>query len=366
MLGQYNNHKPYSCAKAGRIVVMGGSFNPPTMAHFHLLKAAMDGIQAQKGIFVPVSKAYLKRKMRKAGGVQICFTEADRAKMLKCMAADDSRMEVSTIEFGTHKPRTFETMCDLHRLHPNAELYFLIGTDKFGMMSRMRPDNPFLTSLRFVVFGRDGEDVEKLIAENEALSRHQNQFVCLPAPKTVEGVSSTNVRELYLKGALPADALHSGVKKILESIPAGQFHSEISKFEGKYGFLSPYYPSSITVDNLTYRDAIAAFLAMLCVKREDKERLAKLPGEKAFQFGLNMVKIEGWKQRREEIMLTVQRLKFQQHPALATRLAATGKSTLTYGGQDLFWGEELYRCEGENRLGKILMEIRDKTRRDVK
>ena len=46
-----------------KIVVMGGSFNPPTVAHFKLMKAAIDAIDASIGFFVPVSDAYLKRKM---------------------------------------------------------------------------------------------------------------------------------------------------------------------------------------------------------------------------------------------------------------------------------------------------------------
>ena len=38
---------------------MGGSFNPPTVAHFKLMKAAID---ASIGFFFPASDAYLKKK----------------------------------------------------------------------------------------------------------------------------------------------------------------------------------------------------------------------------------------------------------------------------------------------------------------
>ena len=44
-----------------RIVVMGGSFNPPTSAHLRLMKEAVDTLRADIGFFVPVSDAYLKR-----------------------------------------------------------------------------------------------------------------------------------------------------------------------------------------------------------------------------------------------------------------------------------------------------------------
>ena len=47
-----------------KIVIMGGSFNPPTLAHYMLMKYAIEAIDATHGYFVPVSDTYLRRKMR--------------------------------------------------------------------------------------------------------------------------------------------------------------------------------------------------------------------------------------------------------------------------------------------------------------
>lgn len=41
-------------------VIMGGSFNPPTLAHYMLMDYAIDALNAEFGYFVPVSDAYLK------------------------------------------------------------------------------------------------------------------------------------------------------------------------------------------------------------------------------------------------------------------------------------------------------------------
>lgn len=38
-----------------RVVVMGGSFNPPTLAHLRLMEAALNAIDACQGIFVPTA-----------------------------------------------------------------------------------------------------------------------------------------------------------------------------------------------------------------------------------------------------------------------------------------------------------------------
>lgn len=51
-------------SKNERIVVKGGSFNPPTVAHQVLMEAAMAAVNASLGYFVPVSDAYLRHKMR--------------------------------------------------------------------------------------------------------------------------------------------------------------------------------------------------------------------------------------------------------------------------------------------------------------
>ena len=52
-----------------KIIVMGGSFNPPTKAHFRLMQSAVDQLttgasdESVKGVFVPSSDAYVSRKM---------------------------------------------------------------------------------------------------------------------------------------------------------------------------------------------------------------------------------------------------------------------------------------------------------------
>lgn len=46
-----------------RIVVTGGSFNPPTAAHLALMCAALEQTGVEQGVFVPSSEAYVVRKM---------------------------------------------------------------------------------------------------------------------------------------------------------------------------------------------------------------------------------------------------------------------------------------------------------------
>lgn len=79
------------------IVVMGGSFNPPTVAHERLMAAAIHELSADYGIFVPSSDSYVSRKMRRESG--IVFSESERLFMLQTICKDHPKFRVSTYEY---------------------------------------------------------------------------------------------------------------------------------------------------------------------------------------------------------------------------------------------------------------------------
>lgn len=94
-----------------QIIVMGGSFNPPTIAHQRLLLGAVNTLGADKGIFVPSSNAYVKTKMKRAKHHDETLSEHLRLKMLTAMAEDDPRLCVDDLEYHRKgKGYTYETM----------------------------------------------------------------------------------------------------------------------------------------------------------------------------------------------------------------------------------------------------------------
>lgn len=89
----------------GNIIVMGGSFNPPTVAHLKLMQAALDqlpksGGAGNRGIFVPSSDAYVTRKMGKQAddGDKTVLPEKLRLEMLKTFEQHDPRITVDSRE----------------------------------------------------------------------------------------------------------------------------------------------------------------------------------------------------------------------------------------------------------------------------
>ena len=147
-----------------RMVVMGGSFNPPTRAHYTLMRAAIDALDAWKGIFVPVSDAYLKRKMRHCHPPVVLSPEM-RVSMLQSMCTD-SRMTVCEREIGTVEARTLPTLMELQEEYPDAEIYFLLGSDKLDLLSQLTHKRGFLDLFKVALYARDNAGITDTLKED--------------------------------------------------------------------------------------------------------------------------------------------------------------------------------------------------------
>lgn len=311
---------------------MGGSFNPPTSAHYRLMKEAVDALEADVGFFVPVSDAYLKRKMRHSHPPVVLSPEM-RVGMLLAMCADDSRLQVCEKEIGTIEPRTMPTLQALQEEHPEAELYFVMGADKFDLLSSLTKKRQFLDAFKVVLYSREDNMLEQSIKDNEVLAAYMDRIVILPRPEGTEGVSSSLVRERMLRGESSRDLLCPGVWELFKDFAPSDFPDAINVFKDEYDFLSNRYPCRLHWEGHAYNNAEAAFKASACKEGES--------------LGL---------------MKSILMAKFEQNPGLMAKLKATGGKLLINGNnrKETFWGINLYSWEGENQLGKLLMEIREK------
>lgn len=198
------------------VVVMGGSFNPPTIAHLELMTAAVEQLGADKGIFVPTSAKALRRKMRKAGTPAEVLSEETRIAMLRAMAESDPRLEVEDVE--CRHPRnwyTLETMRYVQEKYPEAEIVCLIGSDKLEIFANAYRMIAFTDSFCYGVVTRGEDDPDAILRENPEAWERRDRFRTVKAPERVEGVSSTEVRERLRKGEPVDTLLHPEVAKML-------------------------------------------------------------------------------------------------------------------------------------------------------
>lgn len=346
--------------RARKIIVMGGSFNPPTAAHRKLLLAAVDFLHADEGVFVPSSGRYVERKMEKQRHPKEVLSEALRSQMLRLMCAEDERLTVDECEFQDDgRGNTFHTMQKIQEKNPDATLYFLIGGDKLKVITRWHKRNAFFEQFKIAVVKRDGADLNQQIMDNPRLARYRNIFYMVPEPEGVEGISSTVLRNRLRTGDAGAEELvHPEVWKLL--VEEGWLRMEIRSFRGEYKFLSNFYKAPIEYEGLCYLNNEAAFQAQKCLTEEEKREFTDCPPGKAKRKGRQVQLREDWEEVKVDLMEKIVRAKFAQHPELAVLLFKTGERELIEGNtwHDTFWGMDMITEEGENHLGKILMKVR--------
>lgn len=349
------------------IVVMGGSFNPPTIAHQRLLLAAVEALGADRGIFVPSPHAYVKVKMKRAGHPNETLPESTRLAMLSAMAEDDPRLAVDDLEFHrTEKGYTFETMLDIQENHPQAALYFLAGGDKMGIIPRWHRIREFLERFHILVVKRDGEDPEAAIEANPLLREHRDKFRVIRAPAGIDGVSSSAVRDrLRLKEPGAEAMCHPRVWRMLVE-NSGVGKPTIRSFREEYRFLSNFWNAPVEYRGLRYLNNEAAFQAQKCMSEEEKLQFTTLPPNKAKRLGRQVQLRPDWESVKVGIMEEIVWAKFTQNEDLKQLLLATGDMALEEGNtwHDVFWGVDEATREGRNHLGRILMRVRERLSRE--
>lgn len=137
---------------------------------------------------------------------------------------------------------------------------------------------------------------------------------------------------------------------------------KIDSFKGDYEFLSNFYESPVTYNGLTFRNSEAAFQAQKCAMPAIKERFVNMSASQAKKYGRQVLLRRDWELVKDDTMYEVVRAKFTQNKGLAEKLLATGNAYLEEGNNwnDTYWGT-VYGV-GQNKLGKILMQVREELR----
>ncbi len=135
----------------------------------------------------------------------------------------------------------------------------------------------------------------------------------------------------------------------------------IDKFQGEYRFLSNFYPCTIEYDGIKYLSVEAYYQAQKTKTIREKMRFAEMQAAMAKAEGRRVFLPVDWEDRKEQIMEKGLRIKFKDI-FLRRKLLNTGNVELIEGNTwgDQYWG--VRRGIGKNRLGILLMKIRDEIR----
>ncbi len=127
-------------------------------------------------------------------------------------------------------------------------------------------------------------------------------------------------------------------------------------------FLSNFYPSVILVEGISFSSVEQYYQWSKCATQQGKDLIlyARTPGQMK-RLGKQVIIKKDWEQIKEAVMYKGVKAKFSQNPELKALLLATGTEELAEGNNwgDTFWGVNYYTREGQNKLGKILMKVRE-------
>ena len=139
---------------------------------------------------------------------------------------------------------------------------------------------------------------------------------------------------------------------------------KIEEFQGDFRFLSNFYPSPFEYEGKQWPTVEHAFQALKSLSEDEQETIRNLSSPtEAKKAGKQVNLRTDWEDVKVPLMRSLVYQKFLQNEDLKNKLLETEDAILEEGNvwSDFFWGV----CppssgNGQNKLGKILMEIRSK------
>lgn len=186
---------------------------------------------------------------------------------------------------------------------------------------------------------------------------------------------------------VPAPAAEKKVRRLrrktpVETAPPPEIIFFFSK-EPENKEFSSFYDTTFKLDDVEYKSAEHALQAIKAKTFGDETHFAKILKAKSAQsaksFGKKVEKFDEkvWDEKKEEAMRSIVRAKFTQNPELRKKLLESENKILANADpRDQYWGigtsagtaiaKVPSKWKGENKLGKLLMELRETLRAEEK
>lgn len=218
-----------------------------------------------------------------------------------------------------------------------------------------------ISQFKMIAFAREDTNPTDIIRSDKMLIKYSDRFSILTLPNGLDGISSSSVRNRILHDENMSDLLTHGVHTLLLA-HLQQREDAILCFQGENFFLSNFYEGGkFWWRCLPYRSAEAAFQSAKCTNNAERNSFSYLSPNEAKRKGRSIPLPDNWEKDKDTVMEDIVRTKFFQCPRLAKRLLDTKDIELVEGNtwNDTYWGVDLRSMVGLNKLGKILMKVRD-------
>ncbi|ATL66576.1 nicotinate-nucleotide adenylyltransferase [Nocardia terpenica] len=136
-----------------KLGVMGGTFDPVHHGHLVAASEVANRFDLDEVVFVPTGEPWQKT------GRQVSPAE-DRYLMTVIATASNPRFSVSRVDIDRGKETyTVDTLRDLQRLHPDADLYFITGADALASILTWHDWSELFELAKFVGVSRPGYEL---------------------------------------------------------------------------------------------------------------------------------------------------------------------------------------------------------------
>lgn len=138
----------------------------------------------------------------------------------------------------------------------------------------------------------------------------------------------------------------------------------IKEFKNQYFFLSNFYEYPIYYNKLVFCNAEAAFQAQKVINEKDQYKFINLNASQARKLGKTVQLRKDWEETKDNVMYEIVKRKFLTNKELQQKLLETKEEELVEGNwwHDTYWGVDSKTGIGQNKLGKILMKVREEAK----
>jgi len=179
-----------------RIGLLGGTFDPPHVAHLVIAEWARDELELDEVWFVPAHVPPWKR-------ARVVASPPDRLAMLRLAVAERPYFAVQTIEYELPGPSyTAKTLASLRHCYPGVHFFFLLGSDALAGLPQWHEFPEVLELVHFAAFVRPPHtfDVVARMIEEVAAAAGVSSFRFSLVNTPPLGISSSLVRERLFEG----------------------------------------------------------------------------------------------------------------------------------------------------------------------
>ena len=174
-----------------RVILLFGTFNPFTMAHFHMALYLRSQFSDTDVIFVPSTDKFIMNWKKYSasdiwsGDVRVALIEGAIANIPDIFV---SRIEIDRIVDG----KTYNSVEYFKNIYD--EVYICMGMDKLDELGKWYKADKLVSENKFIMFTRNKEEFHV----NDFIKPYVNNFVTYTDKMGIyDGVSSTQVRKAY-------------------------------------------------------------------------------------------------------------------------------------------------------------------------